>query len=422
MGYAFISYSHDDAAFVKRLADQLRKDGVEVWIDHRLIPGDTFPAVIEQEITGCAVFVPVMSPSSKQSKWVEHEGDLARKYQRVVMPIGLDGLRFEKYRDKLCEMTALDGAVSDLFRRTLREACQPSIRFLDGPVWIGHASAVRSIAFSADGGLLATADDHGIRLWDTRSGSGRVLVAGGLGPSWPVEVTVDGQVASAAKHQPGVHLWSPATGALARLLGKQNQVRSMSFSGDGTWLATGGDDGSAHVWSARDGSHIAKLSAGAMMPAWPLAFSPDSSRLAVANHGSDSLSVWTAGTWSKYRVARPSRATALCWNSGSTTMISGGHGGDVQVHSVGAGECELLRSLEPHSGPVNAVACSPNGKIIATAGNDGTVKIIGLVTGEVVQTIFGHEGPVYAVAFSPDGLSLVSAGTDRVIRRWRTKG
>src|SRR5689334_9970572 len=94
MGYSFISYSHADAEFVERMADQLRHDGIEVWSDHSLSPGDAFPERIEREIARCAVFVPIMSPSSKGSSWVVREADLARKYQRLVMPVGLDGVIF----------------------------------------------------------------------------------------------------------------------------------------------------------------------------------------------------------------------------------------------------------------------------------------------------------------------------------------
>jgi len=421
LGYVFISYSHDDKAFVQRMADQLRKDGVEVWSDHSLIPGDKYPELIERRIADCAVFLPVMSPSSKESDWVIREGDYAEKYQRVVMPVGLDNLIFDRYRNVLCDMTSPDSAVSERFRQGLREASQPSVRFVQGPVWSGHARAVRSIAFSAEGGLLASADDHGIRIWDARAGSGRVLVVGGLDPAWPVVVTVEGRIASAANHQPGVHVWNPNTGALVRSLGTHEHVRSIAFSANGSWLATGGDD-QAKVWSADNGKLITRLSARSMIPAWPLAFSPDSHHLAVANFGSDSISVWTAGTWQRtHRLSRASRVSALGWNPASSMVVSGGQNGDVRLHGLRHEDGEVLRELQPHSSAVNAIVCAPGGRIFATAGDDGTVKVIGVVTGEVVQTLLGHDGPVYALAFSPDGSTLASAGADKVVRVWRTK-
>lgn len=422
MGYAFISYSHDDRAFVQRAADQLRRDGVEVWSDHSLIPGDKYPELIERKIAECAVFVPVMSPSSNKSDWVAREGDLAEKYQRVVMPIGLNNLIFDRYRDVLCEMTSPEGVVSEGFRRGLREACSPSDRFTQHAAWSGHASAVRSLAFSADGSMLVSADDHAIRIWEVRGGAGRLLVAGGLGPTWPVKFIDGGRIASAATGQPGVHLWNASTGALLRCLGTHDGIKSIDFSADGMWLATGGGDQPPHVWTADSGNLLTRLSAGTMLPAWPLAFAPDGQHLAVANAGSDSISVWSADAWQRtYRISRPSRASALCWTPSSTILISGGREGDVQLDGLSQGRGQLLRQLQPHTGRVHAVACAANGRIFATAGEDATITIVGVVTGEVVQTLHDHNGPVYALAFSPDESLLASAGWDKVIRLWRTR-
>lgn len=42
MGYAFISYRHDDRAFVERLANQLENAGASVWFDHHLDLGEEY--------------------------------------------------------------------------------------------------------------------------------------------------------------------------------------------------------------------------------------------------------------------------------------------------------------------------------------------------------------------------------------------
>ncbi len=333
MGSAFVSYSHEDAEFVGRLAQQLRSHGIEVWSDHSLAPGEAFPRRIEREIAECAVFVPVMSADSEMSEWVSREATLAARYRRVVMPIGLNSEIFARYRNLLCEMTSHAGKVSDHYRKTLFEACHPSVRFEPASVLKGHGRAVRSIAFSVDGGLLATADDHMVRLWDGLSLAGLRTLSGGLEPTWPLAFTIDGRVATAARGQSGVHLWNPSTGALSRSLGRHERVRAISFSGNGSWLGTGGDDQSARIWSTVDGRQLARLAATRMVPAWPVSFSPDSKYFAVANFGSHSVSVWTTASW---RLAiradlRSSRATALCWNPEATIMISGGAGGDVPL-------------------------------------------------------------------------------------------
>ena len=71
-----------------------------------------------------------------------------------------------------------------------------------------------------------------------------------------------------------------------------------------------------------------------------------------------------------------------------------------------------------HKDGVSALSVSPDGKLLATAGNDGTLKLWDARELKVLATLKGHDGPVNAVAFSPDGQFLASGGKDRTIRIW----
>jgi formylglycine-generating enzyme required for sulfatase activity len=100
MSHIFVSYSTKNRDYAYRLVDALRDAGFNVWIDNdELRAGDEWWESIVRALRAAAAFVVVMSPDSRQSRWVQREILLAEKWDKPSFPLLLEGENFEIYVD-----------------------------------------------------------------------------------------------------------------------------------------------------------------------------------------------------------------------------------------------------------------------------------------------------------------------------------
>jgi WD40 repeat protein len=267
----------------------------------------------------------------------------------------------------------------------------------------------RRLAYTPDGKTLAAGiSDGSVALYDVAAGRVRTVLQGHTGHVGALVISADGKRLAAGGADGLITTWEPDTGVRQGSLqsGHGGEVTTLALAPDGKSMASGGKDKTVRLWDLGSFRQIARFN-GHHGDISAVALTSDGATLASASHDGY-IRLWDVGG-RRERVAI----------RGHTYLMS-------QMHSKLI-DGKRVESYEPIPGqpeqgvPIHCMALSPDGKTLAVG--DRAMYGVGGVSlrdgatgkeratfqvftkGDVIQLEY-----VNALAFSPDGKILASAG------------
>jgi WD40 repeat protein len=282
---------------------------------------------------------------------------------------------------------------------------------------------IQSVAFSRDGKLAAGGRDGLIRVWDKSQTSEAMSFRGDPQQIHALIYTSQGNLLSAGRNGT-VRVWNSTGGLETRRLHGHKLTKALAFSKNSNSLASSGPSGlpglpgNVKLWDLVPGSEpltLTVLDKGLILG---LAFGLDDQVLAAACDDG----------WVRLLDLKAMKERLPLFAASTLGLLSSplGQGSLLATPALLLGETKKdLHLLEGHSGQVQAIAWSPDGKRLASGGVDSKVllwevqrKADGSLFVSTPRVFSGHKEAVLAVAFSPDGTRLASGSADSTIRIW----
>jgi WD40 repeat protein len=312
--------------------------------------------------------------------------------------------------------------------------------------FVGHKDCVETLAFSADGAVLASASlDGRILLWDkSRGWKGRIFKQ--LGSPTCLAFSPDGKTVAAGTESNRAILWDLATGQeVGQLVGHGRQITSLSFSPDGETILSGGADQTVRLWNRNTCKQLLRIEGrGEDGQRASGAFSMDGRVFATATSTS-TVDLWETSSGKLVRELKGGKdelSSVVFSPDGKVLAASGRRSASICVWDITLDNTPqrwngrhiterfsrwwVVRSSEGSFGG-GVLAFSPDGTVLATGSSSDSVRLWEVTTGRQLgqfdTRLRGYEYETTALAFSPDGRQLATGGNgDCAIMIWDVTG
>jgi WD40 repeat protein len=314
--------------------------------------------------------------------------------------------------EKQPAMVGSEGTSSDINHKwTVTHAVQPNL----GVTVIAASPSGQEVA---SGSILSPA----VSIWDVRTGALIRVLKGLKGNVQALAYSPDGRFLAVGhgmvtSSDISVHVFQAGNETVMQRLDPPRlitrdaprgvgAVQSLHYSPDGQFLAVGFVGGAIGIYKAGTGNLQQSFRTPTAIDG-PMVYSPTGKYLAISE-----------------RII-------------SEDYLFHRH----LIHLIDVGTGEIVKTLSGHTDQVTALSFSPDGKSLVSGGNTGIVRgtldkktnqgivqrnedpirIWDIGTGEIINELMGHTGAVQSLIFSNNGRTLISGSQDKTIMMWNVE-